>query len=107
KINKHSNYRVEENAEIMFEDLPYRFKGSEELEQGASVIIKAGAIFSEITTHADIPTLKVKTKSTAMAVRGTVFMASVDAQTDDVYLAVNRGVVEVENDVSGMRDAVG
>lgn len=106
KIDGHSNHRVEENSEVMIEELPYNFENSKELEQGGSVIIQVGTIFSEITSRADIPTFQVKTKNTVMGVRGTEFMASVLENSEDVFLTVKKGEVEVQNAFSDFHDVV-
>lgn len=106
KIEGHSNHRVEENTELMIEDLPYKFKNSEEFEQGGSVIIKMGTIVSDIMSKSDITIFKMKTRNTTMGVRGTILMVDVDRSNSDLTLMVNEGEVEISNGVSDLSDVV-
>lgn len=106
KIGTHSTHRVEENSEILIEQLPYNYEESKELEQGGGFFLKVGTIFCEIFQRASDESFKVRTKSTTMGVRGTKLMASIDTDSNDTWLTVNEGRVEVSNALSKNSDLV-
>jgi hypothetical protein len=104
KIAGHSTHRVESSTILKIDSLPYFFEGSEEIEEGSSFTLKVGTILSDIINKSDVPVHTVKTKSTAMAVRGTELLTSVDES--NTWLAVNEGEVEVFNSASSSREFV-
>ena len=106
KIGNHSTHRVEEKSEILIEKLPYTFEESEELQQGAGFFLKMGTVFSNIVKKADEESFQVKTRNTTMGVRGTELMASIDPDSQDTWLTVNEGTVEVSNGLSKSDDLV-
>lgn len=106
KIGTHSTHRVEENTQIEIAKLPYMYQDTSELEQGGSFILKVGTIFSEILKKSDNESFEIKTQNTTMGVRGTKFMASVDSDSEDTWVTVNEGVVEVNNSASNSSDII-
>jgi len=104
KIDGHSVHRVEENSNLLINNLPYNFKDSDELEEGGSFYLKLGTIFSEVTQKSDTNSLTIKTKNSTMGVRGTKLMVSKGQETNDTWVSVKEGVVEVQNEVSGNHD---
>lgn len=106
KIGEHSTHRVEEKTEITIEKLPYEYEDSTELQQGGSVFLKLGTIFSEIYKKSANDSFEIKTRNTTMGVRGTKLMASIDEYSHDTWLSVNEGTVEVDNAISNEKDIV-
>lgn len=106
KIGKHSTHRVEESTVVEIEKLPYQFQNSEELEQGGSFVLQMGTVFSEIFKKSDDESFQIKTQNTTMGVRGTKFMASIDPDSNDAWVTVNEGTVEVKNSLSKANDII-
>lgn len=104
KIKGHSTHKVEENSEITIVNLPYYFDKSEELDQGATFLLKAGTIFSDVVASSGKKTLSIKSNNTVMGVRGTKLLVSRQKKTQDVWLLVKTGEVEVHNELSGNKD---
>lgn len=104
KAKGHSTHKIEQNTEIEISKLPYKFKKSDLLDQEGDLLLKAGTIFSEVTKSKGKKALTITSNNTAMAVRGTTLMVSRDLKTNDVWLAVKKGEVEIENYLSGQKD---
>ena len=104
KIEGHSTHKIESNTEVLIADLPYRFEKSEDLEQGANLLLRAGTIFSDVVKTKGVKALTIRTKSSVMGVRGTKLVVSLNEDSHDLLLGVESGVVEVENIISGQRD---
>ncbi len=103
-LKGHSTHKLEQNSQITILSLPYYFKGSKELDQGASFLLKAGTIFSDVVTTEGVKSLTIKSNNTVMGVRGTKFLASREEETQNVWLLVKSGEVEIHNELSGDKD---
>ena len=106
KIPGHSLHKIESDSKIKIQQLPYQFEKSQLLEQGASFFLEKGTILSDILEESDIVSMQISTKFTRMHVRGTTLMVTSDTKTDDVWLSVKSGEVEVKNDKSTHHDVV-
>jgi hypothetical protein len=106
KIENHSTHKIEAESEIYVRDLAYFYEGSKQLEQGANLFVKAGTIFSKVQKVKGKKSLVIESRNSAMGVRGTELLVSVDRRSKDVILAVKTGEVEIENKVSGEKEII-
>jgi hypothetical protein len=106
KIEKHSIHRIEENSNLLVSKLPYQYENSDVLEQGGSFYLEMGTIFSEVFNKSGNDSLEVSTKNTSMGVRGTKLMVSRDLESNQTWLSVEDGEVEIKNSISNHHDVV-
>lgn len=104
KIENHSVFRVEEGSELIVSQLPYFFKDSKDIDEGASIIMKTGSAVFEMLMESETETLSIKNKQNILGVRGTKFL--VGMQDDDLVVSVNEGVVELSNSSSKQKDFI-
>ena len=62
-----------------------------------TITLEAGSLFVDYKNYSKDISLKIKTKSAAMGVRGTEFIAAIDNEHQAFKVAVNHGLVEVGN----------
>ena len=102
KIAGHSTIRVEGSTKIRISQLPYFFENTDEIEREGSVFLEFGSLIIDMSRSFDSEALKIKTTNSSMGVRGTRFLVNRDV--DNILLSVNKGQVEIHNQLSGEKD---
>lgn len=90
-----STMRVDHNSEIEIERVVENVEG--ESLGSSDIILRGGRAVIDVINKSRAPVFNVKTKSVAIGVRGTRFMAGLDPESNHMDLAVDRGEVEISH----------
>jgi hypothetical protein len=90
--------RVGPSSEVEIEEVVERV--SNESLGKTSLILKSGRVLINVLNKSKAPIFKVKTRYAAIGVRGTSFLTSIDQETSNVDVAVDKGEVEVRSNLN-------
>jgi len=90
-----STMRIDHNSEIEIEKVVEKVDG--ESLGSSDIILRGGRAVIDVINKSRAPIFNVKTRSVAIGVRGTRFMAGLDPESNHMDLAVDRGEVEISH----------
>ncbi|MBK25671.1 MAG: hypothetical protein CME70_16860 [Halobacteriovorax sp.] len=100
-----STMRIDHNSEIEIEKVVENVEG--ESLGSSDIILRGGRAVIDVINKSRAPVFNVKTRSVAIGVRGTRFMAGLDPESNHMDLAVDRGEVEISHkEKPDMADAI-